>query len=144
LERVFGPEMRESLQGCIDRRLLLRDRFHLRYRHELARRVGEQSRAEARRRSLHAQVWRCLETREPSAAALPQLVHHADAADDGDAVMRHAPLAGDGAARQGAPRQAAAFYRVALRRAELLSGGQRAAILDKLAWELMSSGAMSE
>jgi DNA-binding CsgD family transcriptional regulator/tetratricopeptide (TPR) repeat protein len=53
-------------------------------------------------------------------------------------VLRHAPLAAEEAAKRGAHRQAAAFYRTALRYADRLAPSERATLLDKLAGEAFS------
>jgi DNA-binding CsgD family transcriptional regulator/tetratricopeptide (TPR) repeat protein len=128
------------LQECVDRHVLIRDREDVRYRHELARRVVEDSLSEVRRRALHAQVLEMLSGGVVDARTLSRLVHHADAAGDAADVLRYAPLAGEEASRRGAHRQGAAFYRTALRYAEGADPRDRAVLLEKLASESVLSG----
>jgi len=139
LDRAI-PENTGSLQECVDRRALVVDREHVRYRHELARQVVEESLPEFRRRALHARVLEMLAVNDADAKTLSRLVHHADAAGDAATVLRYAPLAGDEASRRGAHRQGAAFYRTALRYADGVSPRDRAVLLEKLASESELSG----
>ena len=143
LDRAL-PENTGSLQECVDRRALLVDREHVRYRHELARRVIEESLPELRRRALHMRVLAVLSGNSSDARTLPRLVHHADAARDAASVHRYAPLAGEEASRRGAHRQGAEFYRVALRYADDVTPRDRAALLEKLAAESALSGRGNE
>src|SRR5262249_48080300 len=64
-----------------------------------------------------------------------RLAHHADAAQDADAVLRLAPAAGARAAAVGAHREAAAQYRRALRYADGLPLAQRAELLKRYSQE---------
>jgi DNA-binding CsgD family transcriptional regulator/tetratricopeptide (TPR) repeat protein len=125
----------DALQACLEHGVLLVDREHVRYRHELSRRVVEESLGAARRRTLNARVLEVLGSEPPDATILSRLVHHADAADDGQSVLRYAPTAAAEAAKRGAHRQAAAFLRTALRYGERLGPRDRAALLDELARE---------
>jgi len=134
----------EALQQCVERHLLIADRSQVRFRHELARRVVESSLSEAKRRLLNARVLELLEQRGEGARALPQLVHHADAAGDAAAVSRYAGEAAREAAQRGAHRVAAAFYRTALRVASGSPPAQRAALLDALASEARWSSGLEE
>ena len=129
-----------ALEDCVDRRVLVIDREHVRYRHELARHVVEQSLPELRRRALHRRVIDLLAGEGADAKTLPRLVHHADAAADAASVLRYAPLAGDEAARRGAHRQGAAFYRTALRYGHGARPRDRASLMEKLASESALSG----
>jgi DNA-binding CsgD family transcriptional regulator/tetratricopeptide (TPR) repeat protein len=120
--------------------VLIRDREDVRYRHELARRVVEDSLSEVRRRALHAQVLEMLSGGVVDARTLSRLVHHADAAGDAANVLKYAPLAGEEASRRGAHGQGAAFYRTALRYADGAIPRDRAVLLEKLASESVLSG----
>ena len=133
-----------ALQACAEHGLLLTERDHVRYRHELSRRVVEESLARARHRELNARVLALLADEPLDATALARLVHHADAAGDAENVLRHAPIAAAEAAKRGAHRQAAAFYGAALRYGDRLAPRERAALLDKLAWEAFSCGLQDE
>jgi DNA-binding CsgD family transcriptional regulator len=143
LDRGFATAG-QGLQACIDQRLLMIDRETVRYRHEVARRVVEDALPELRRRALNAQVLAVLADGPTDAKALPRLVHHAAAAGDASSVLRHAPSAAAEAAKRGAHRQAAAFYRAAVQHADRIEPRARAALLEKLAAEAGWSGARDE
>jgi hypothetical protein len=100
--------------------------------------------AEARRRALHLLVLAALAEKAADPRALARPVHHTNAAGDVAGVLRYAPLAGDEAARRGAHRQGAAFYRMALRHTECLGSRARAVLLEKLAGESALSGQHKE
>ena len=134
----------EALQQCVDHGVLVIDREQVRYRHELSRRVVEESLSGPRRRELNARVLSLLTDERPDAKSLSRLVHHADAARDAESVLRHAPTAADEAAKRGAHRQAAAFYRTALRYGDRLERKARATLLDKLAREAFSGDLKDE
>jgi DNA-binding CsgD family transcriptional regulator len=134
------PGGAEALPECLEQRLLLGERHHVRYRHELMRRVLEDALPPRRREELNARVLRLLERQPPHARSLARLVHHAEAGGDAAAVLRYAPLAGDEAASRGAHRQAVAFHEAAVRHADVLESRQRAILLDKLAWAAFSCG----
>lgn len=125
----------EALQACIDLWLLVADRTHVRYRHELARRVVEQSLSDRQRRLLNARVLALLTARAHQTRTLPALMHHADAAGDASSVLRFALPAADDASRRGAHRQAAAFCRTALQYAHSMTPAEHATLLDRFAVE---------
>lgn len=85
----------------------------LRFRHELARRVMDESLPASRRRDHHGRVLRALVAggAEPS-----RLVHHAVAAGDEPAVARFAAMAAVDAANAESHRETAAFAQLALER----------------------------
>ena len=143
LDRAIA-EADEALQACAGHGLLLVEREHVRYRHELSRRVVEESLGGARRRELNERVLALLAHEPFDATTLARLVHHADAAGDGASVLRHAPAAAAEAARRGAHRQAAAFYRTAIGYADGLDRKQRAVLLDELAGEAFACGLKDE
>ena len=64
-----------------------------------------------------------------------RLAHHAEAAGDAAAVLRHAPAAAERAARLGAHREAAQQYARALRWADALTTAQRAELLERRSYE---------
>jgi DNA-binding CsgD family transcriptional regulator len=106
------------------------------FRHELARLAIEESISPERRVALHRQALAALSAR---GADFARLVHHADAAGDGEAVLRWAPLAAERAAASGAHREAAAQYASALKFGERLPLGKRAALLHARADECYMS-----
>jgi len=130
-----APAGDDALEACLGHGVLLVDRAHVRYRHELSRRVVEESLGAARTRALNARVLALLAGEPLDATTLARLVHHADAADDAASVLRHAPTAAAEASKRGAHRQAAAFLRAALRHGARLEPGERAGLLDGLARE---------
>ncbi|HEX7052777.1 MAG TPA: AAA family ATPase [Burkholderiales bacterium] len=129
-----------ALQECLEQRLLVGEPQHVRYRHELTRRVLEEALPPRRREALNARVLGLLERQPPHARSLARLVHHAEAAGEGAAILRYAPLAGDEAASRGAHRQAVAFYEAAVRHAGSLASRQLGVLRDKLAWAAFSCG----
>ncbi len=142
LDRAI-PTADDALAACTERGLLLIDREHVRYRHELSRRVVEESLGAARRRNLNGRVLALLADEPLDATALARLVHHADAARDAEGVLHHAPAAAAEAAKRGAHRQAAAFLRAALRYGDRLAPRERAGLLDRLADEAFA-GALND
>ena len=103
------------------------------FRHELARLAVEDSMNPLRRIELHRAALRTL--RSASSPDLARLAHHADAADDSQAVLELAPAAAAAAAKLGAHREAAAQYGRALRFADSLAPLDRAALLERRSWE---------
>jgi DNA-binding CsgD family transcriptional regulator len=102
------------------------------FRHELARLAFEEGIPPRRRAALHRDVLARLDARDADPA---RLAHHAEAAGDGAAVLRHAPQAGERAARMGAHREAAAQYARALRWAAALPAAERAELLEHRSYE---------
>ena len=93
--------------------LLVADGQSWAFRHELARLAVEQSLLPGVKASLHAECARVLAALDPSAHRV--LAHHAAGAADFGALLEHAPPAAAAAARLGAHREAATYYRLALR-----------------------------
>jgi len=85
----------------------------LRFRHELARAAIEASLPEHRRRTMNAAVLKVLV--EQSDANEARLAHHADQAEDAQAVLMYAPRAAAQAAHLGSHREAAAQLERTLR-----------------------------
>jgi DNA-binding CsgD family transcriptional regulator/tetratricopeptide (TPR) repeat protein len=105
------------------------------FRHELARLAVESSMSASRRRRLQQELLALLEDTPGIDAS--RIVHHADAAGDADAVLRHAPRAAREAAAQGAHRAAAEHLRRAVEASDgRLPAGERAGLLSAWASEL--------
>ncbi|MGY1815485.1 ATP-binding protein [Blastococcus sp. SYSU D00820] len=102
----------------------------VRFRHELARTAVEAGLTAGSRRRLHARVLGAL-TRLGADPA--ELVHHAEAAGDSEALAAAALPAARRAAALGAHREAHAHYRRAAWTADRLPAGERAALLEELA-----------
>ncbi len=122
-----------SIDECLSTGILLSDLSGLRFRHELVRLAVEESIAARRKAELHARVLAELEAR--GAADSSRLAHHAEAAGDRPAVLRHAPQAARDSAALGSHREAVAQYQRALRFAEGLDGPALAPLYEGLARE---------
>ncbi|QBI19917.1 helix-turn-helix transcriptional regulator [Egibacter rhizosphaerae] len=118
----------EAIEACVQAGLLLTTGRSLRFRHELARLAVERSISVPRRLSLHAAVLGHL-TEQPGADPA-RLAYHAEQAGDRDAVLAHAPVAGERASRLGAHREAAAHYERAVAHAEGIEPRVRAELFE--------------
>ena len=107
------------------------------YRHELARLAVADQVPGLRRLSIHRRILAALRDRPATAVACDdaRLAHHAEAASDADAVLRHAPRAAEKAAALGAHREAVAQYRRVLRHAGGLTPQRRGHFLGLLSYE---------
>ena len=130
LEAIAGESF-GHLEQCIATGVLVSTARSVSFRHELARLAVEESIAPDRRLTLHRAALASLAEPVGAAPDPARLAHHAEAAQDAGAVLRHAPAAARRAASVGAHREAAAQYARALRwargaapelRAELLEG----------------------
>ncbi len=112
------------------------------FRHELARLTVEESLLPHRKASLHR---RALEVFSADPRQdLARLAHHAEAANDGDAVLRFAPAAAARASALGAHREAAQQYARALRCADGLDAGSHAELLKRRSEECYLTDHMDE
>jgi DNA-binding CsgD family transcriptional regulator/tetratricopeptide (TPR) repeat protein len=137
LLQAIAPDVVECLDECLGSGMVIASAGGLAFRHELARLVIEESLAPHRRTALHRQALREL-VDSPTAASDPaRLAHHADAAGDAGAVLRFGPEAARRASALGAHRESAAQYARALRFAGKLPPEQRAALLERRAYECM-------
>lgn len=134
LEHVAG-DILGQLDACLNAGMLTPTDGGVRFRHELARLVIEESLTPLRRKALHRRALHALETPPAGEPDLARLVHHAEAAGDGDAVLRFAPAAAARAAALGAHREAAAHYARALRVAHGLPPAQRGELFERHAHE---------
>lgn len=103
---------------------------HVRFRHELARVAVLSSLTSVRRRSLHERVLRGLLATGGDAS---DVVHHAEAAGDHEAVARHALVAARRAAAVESNREAHAHYHRALDFLDASPPAEQAAILEEAA-----------
>ena len=101
------------------------------FRHELARIAVAEELAPTRRIALHRTALVALSHPPTGVPDLARLAHHAEAAQDGAAVLEHAPAAGERATSVGSYREAAAQYARALRFADGLPPGRRAELLER-------------
>ncbi len=129
-----------GLEGCLSAGLLSAAGSIVQFRHELARMAVLESLSAPRLRDNHRRVLQVLAQRHDRPRLLAQLVHHADAAGDAEAVGRYAPEAARQAAALGAHRQAVEHYARALRNADALAGDTRAGLQEALAYEHYLTG----
>ncbi len=127
---LLGAGRSRDLDACLASGVLRAERDAVGFRHEIARVAVEQAIPPHRTVLLHRRVLEALGDADPA-----RLAHHAEAAGDGEAVLRHAPAAGERAAALGAHREAAAQFARALRHAEGLSPARRAALLERRSYE---------
>ncbi|MDJ0463995.1 hypothetical protein [Streptomyces sp. H27-C3] len=116
---------------------LIRDGTRIRFRHELARLAVAEATAPGRRITLHQHALADLMRQGADPA---HLAHHAYAADDGAAVLLHAPHAARRASALGAHRQAVDHYAQVLRFADPLPVRDRAELLESYAEECAHVG----
>ena len=102
-----------GLDDCVEKGMLSLEGGWVRFRHELARRAIEASLAPTRSRALHQRVVDVLKRRADARAS--EIAHHAERAGDMAALLKFARLAGEEAARAGAPREAASHFAAMLR-----------------------------
>ncbi len=129
LDEVAGDCV-DALEECLASGMLTAAPGAVMFRHELARLAIEASLDPRQRRDLHRAVLAALAA-APGEPDVVRLAHHAEAADDGAAVLRYAPDAAARAAAVGAHREAAAQYGRALRFADRSDVETHAALLSE-------------
>ncbi len=142
LEAVGGAGVASGVEACVASGLLIAQGDAYSFRHELARRAIEDALTAPERRRLNRFALDALRERMPTAVA--RLSHHAQAANDVEAVRMFAPRAGAEAARVGAHREAARHYEAALAHAQGASAELRAELYEKAAFELHLIGRMDD
>jgi DNA-binding CsgD family transcriptional regulator/tetratricopeptide (TPR) repeat protein len=128
LEQVLGESPR-GLDECLAAGVLQSVGGGVGFRHELARRVVEEAIDPLRRTELHGRVLAALE--QSGAVDEARLAHHAEAAGDAEAVLRHARSAAVKATEAGSHREAAEQYARALRFSGALSSTEIAELLER-------------
>lgn len=129
LTRVVGTAAAQ-LEECLSAGLLVSSGSGTSFRHELGRLAVEESLSPSRRLQLHRAILDALSQPPHGPVELARLAHHAEAAGDAEAVQRYAPAAAAEARSAGAYREAAAQFARALRFADTLPPGERAALLE--------------
>jgi DNA-binding CsgD family transcriptional regulator/tetratricopeptide (TPR) repeat protein len=124
-----------ALEECLGSGMLRAEGSRVGFRHELARLTIEGSLTPDVRVDLHRLVLAALVDREAESSDFARLAHHAEAADDGDAVLRFAPAAAEQASDVGAHLEAQNQYARALRFASDLAPAARADLLERFADE---------
>ena len=127
-----------TIEPCLAAGVLREAGPTLEFRHELARQAVLGSLSATRRQILHGRVLQTLRA-EPG-SDLARLAHHAEAAQNDDAVLAFAPRAARQAAAVGARREAQAQYARALRFADALPAAERADLLEAFALECLAVG----
>jgi DNA-binding CsgD family transcriptional regulator len=118
-----------GLDDCVEKGMLSLEGGFVQFRHELARRAIEASLAPTRSRALHQKVVDVLKRRADARAG--EISHHAERAGDIAALLKFARLAGEEAARAGAPREAAAHFAAMLRHRDALPPGLMVETLER-------------
>jgi DNA-binding CsgD family transcriptional regulator/tetratricopeptide (TPR) repeat protein len=134
LELLIGGAA-DGLEECLGSGMLRTEAGGVAFRHELARLAIEQSLPPDRRIAFHRKALSALAAPSSGAPDVARLAHHAEAAEDAEAVLKHAPAAAARAASMGAHREAAAQYARALRFGERLPAAERAELLERRARE---------
>ena len=137
LERVCDNDL-QHLDEALSTGVVVSLGEGISFRHELARDAVAETLSVSRRLGIHRRLLEALADPPVGTPDAARLAHHAEAAQDRDAVFRWAAAAAREAAAAGAYREAAAQYARALRhagdrspdeRAELLEGRSRACYL---------------
>jgi DNA-binding CsgD family transcriptional regulator/tetratricopeptide (TPR) repeat protein len=124
-----------ALEECLTSGMLVAEPAAVAFRHELARLAVEESVALNRKVGLHRKALSALANPPIGKPDLARLAHHAEAAQDGDAVLRYAPEAAARAESLGAHRESAAQYGRALRFGDRLPATRRIELLKLRARE---------
>jgi DNA-binding CsgD family transcriptional regulator/tetratricopeptide (TPR) repeat protein len=122
-----------ALDACLASGVLRAERDAVAFRHEIARAAVEEALPPHSRVQLHRRALAALSTARTVDPA--RLAHHAEAASDEEAVLRHAPMAGERAAALGSHREAAAQFARALRFARDLPHAHRAELFERRSYE---------
>jgi DNA-binding CsgD family transcriptional regulator len=141
---ALAGEAADSLEECLAAGMLAAVSGGVAFRHELARLAVEETLPPNVKLALHGKALAALAGRPDAAPDIARLAHHAEAAEDTEAVLRFAPDAALRAASVGAHREAAAQYARALRFAQGLAPEARAELLDHRARELSAIGQFTE
>jgi len=134
LEMLVGDGT-SALEECLTSGMLTSEPAAVAFRHELARLAVEESVALNRKVDLHRKALAALANPPIGKPDLARLAHHAEAAQDEDAVLRFAPEAAARAESLGAHREAAAQYGRALRFGDRLPAIRRVELLTLRARE---------
>jgi DNA-binding CsgD family transcriptional regulator len=134
LEMLVGDGT-SALEECLTSGMLIAEPAAVAFRHELARLAVEESVALNRKVDLHRKALAALVNPPIGKPDLARLAHHAEAAQDGDAVLLYAPEAAARAEALSAHREAAAQYGRALRFGDRLPATARVELLKLRARE---------
>ena len=124
-----------AVDDCVDSGVLRSDGDGVMFRHELARLALRDAVTPVRRRELHQRALAALAAPPTGTVDEARVAHHAFEAGDAEAVLAHAPLAADQAARVGAHRQAAEHLEHAVRFVGRLSTSEQISLWRRLGLE---------
>jgi DNA-binding CsgD family transcriptional regulator len=124
-----APDALPALDECLASGMLVETNGAVAFRHELARLAVEGAAAPDEKLRLHRATLAALRAAPETTADLARLAHHAESANDTEAVLEFAPAAGARASELGSHREAAAQYARALRFAEGRPPPERAELL---------------
>jgi DNA-binding CsgD family transcriptional regulator len=133
-----------GLDACLEAGMVQVERTTVGLRHEIARAAIEEALSPLRRLQLHRRALAALQGAIGRSPDLARLAHHAEAADDAEAVLRFAPAAAARAAALGSHREAASQYARALRHAGWLGYSRRVELLERRSYECYLTGAIAE
>jgi DNA-binding CsgD family transcriptional regulator len=133
LESMLGPGVFGDLEECLSGGLLGSSADGYAFCHEVARRAVEAVLTTALRHNLNQRALDALK-RLPGVSAA-RLLHHAVIARDAEVIREFALPAAEEAARLGGHREAAGHLQTALDFADALQPADRAALLERLAFE---------
>lgn len=143
LDRVFDANV-PSIEQCLNSGLLDADADTLRFRHELARIVIENSLSAPAARALHSRVLQLFVKHGSGRVAAARLAHHATRAGDAAAILQYAPQAAREAAHRKAHREAIAHYNAALSCPASAENPERVGWLEAYARECQFTAQMEE
>ena len=141
---AVAPEATPYLDECLSSGMLVPAIAAVGFRHELARLAVETSLAPTARRALHRAALVALEEHPAETHDSARLAHHAEAAEETAAVLRHAPRAAIAAVAAGAHREAAAQYARALRFSADAGPNLRGDLFDGHSYECYVAGRFEE
>jgi DNA-binding CsgD family transcriptional regulator/tetratricopeptide (TPR) repeat protein len=131
----LAGEDEAALEACLASGMLRESRNVVAFRHEIARRAVAEATPAHRRLALHRRALVALTADGAPAPDLARLAHHAEAADDRDAVLRYAPAAAERAAALSAHTEAADQLARALRYADGLDAQRHLELLERRSYE---------
>jgi DNA-binding CsgD family transcriptional regulator/tetratricopeptide (TPR) repeat protein len=134
LEAIVG-EGADGLDECLSAGMLVAQGDAVAFRHELARLAVLGSIGLSLKRKLHRQALVALAEPPRGGPDVARLAHHAEEAEDAEAVHRWGLAAAEQAAATGAHREAAAQYARVLRFGDRLPLTERAELLERRSYE---------
>jgi DNA-binding CsgD family transcriptional regulator/tetratricopeptide (TPR) repeat protein len=143
LEALAEGEL-AGLDACLASGMLVAEGTAVRFRHDIARMAVADALPPHRRLLLHRRALAAMTASTDRRPDLARLADHAEAADDGAAVLRHAPAAAERAAALGSHREAAAQFARALRYAGELPRARRTELLERRSYECYLTDAMAD